>query len=143
MNVEEIPAALLSIGARLVVGVNPHEGECIADELNECAAALVDDNAARALHSIMKGAGFHRVESAPPVPPFVKTALDEWATAGQWPGQFVTAVLQNDLIDAFGKADPNSLAAMLKIVGYVYNDLPARCHGSKERMNQWAARFDR
>jgi len=52
-------------------------------------------------------------------------------------GHFVTALLSNDLMEAFNRADADCLEAMPEIVRFVYNDLPAPSHGSAEKVAAW------
>lgn len=53
------------------------------------------------------------------------------------PGQFLTAVLSNDLNGAIAHADDTRMAALKRIVQFVYNDLPSQCWGSKEKVDRW------
>lgn len=52
-------------------------------------------------------------------------------------GGFVTAVLNNDLKDAFARADEQSIAGMFDIVSYCYNEIPGVCWGSPEKVAAW------
>jgi len=45
------------------------------------------------------------------------------------PGGFLRAVLENDLVGAFGKADNINRAWMFDIVTFIYNEVPASCWG--------------
>ncbi len=53
------------------------------------------------------------------------------------PGQFIRAVLENNLMEAFGRADAICLASMFQIVGFVYNEMPGVSHGSPEKVTAW------
>lgn len=55
------------------------------------------------------------------------------------PGDFLTAVLSNDLFEAFGRADEKNTRAMLRIVIYVWNTLPRQSWGSPEKVKAWLA----
>ena len=57
------------------------------------------------------------------------------------PGDFLTAVISNDLREACGRADEENLANLPAFVGYFYNEAPSMCCGSPEEMNGWLARF--
>lgn len=63
--------------------------------------------------------------------------INLYVTHGLPPGSFVSAVLANDLMGAFSKADEKNMIAMLPIVTYIYNEIPGNCHGSYERVKQW------
>ena len=52
-------------------------------------------------------------------------------------GDFLYAVLTNNLMEAIGRADDENLEAIYGICMYVYNDIPATCHGSKEIVDEW------
>jgi hypothetical protein len=52
-------------------------------------------------------------------------------------GNFLTAVLCNDLVNAFGYADRENLAAMHDWVLWVWNDIPSACWGSPEKVRAW------
>lgn len=54
-------------------------------------------------------------------------------------GHFLTAVLANDLMQAVGRADPESLLALKPICQFVYNCLPSGSHGSVETVRDWIA----
>lgn len=53
------------------------------------------------------------------------------------PGGFLTAVLENDLKEAFSRADNESIAGMFEIVAYCYNEIPGVCWGSPEKVLAW------
>ena len=53
------------------------------------------------------------------------------------PGDFLTAVLCNDLREACGRADDGNLANLPAYVAYLYNEAPGACWGSKEKMLAW------
>ncbi len=57
-------------------------------------------------------------------------------TGGQH-GDFIGAVLSNNLSNSFGRADLENRAALHKTVKYLYNYCPAKCWGSKEKMQDW------
>lgn len=74
------------------------------------------------------------------IPPRVREALDQHAQEHRPTGDFTTAVLENNLMEAVGRADNNSLAALPSIVAYVYNELPGGCHGSPAKVKAWRER---
>ncbi len=67
----------------------------------------------------------------------IKESLDLYATIGQPTGGFLEAVLSNDLMGAMGRADEENRADLFEICGYVYNDIPAPCHGSPSKVREW------
>ena len=52
-------------------------------------------------------------------------------------GDFLTAVLRNDLREACGRADEENLANLPAFVAYLYNEAPAACWGSAEKVAAW------
>lgn len=55
-------------------------------------------------------------------------------------GGFLMAVFENDLMEAFGRADAENSLALSNITTFVYNYAPAPCWGSKERVKAWLAK---
>lgn len=55
------------------------------------------------------------------------------------PGDFLCAVLANDLFDACAKADPENLAVLPALAGYCYWEIPSPCWGSKDKVLAWLA----
>ena len=53
------------------------------------------------------------------------------------PGEFLTAVLENNLMEALGRADSWNRQKLFEIVQYVYNDLPSKCWGSADKVKAW------
>jgi len=70
--------------------------------------------------------------------PDVVHALDQWAEVGLLPGGFLQAVLSNNLFEAVGRVDDDNGKVLLYICQYIYNELPAACHGSPQKMKAWA-----
>ena len=52
-------------------------------------------------------------------------------------GDFLRAVLSNDLMEAVGRADDANVAAIQAICQFVHYEMPWRCHGSRERYESW------
>jgi hypothetical protein len=61
------------------------------------------------------------------IPEDVKDSIDRYVKDGVPLGDFLTAVMANDLMEAFGRADFNNTAFMRDIVAYVYNCTPFLC----------------
>lgn len=70
----------------------------------------------------------------------IKESLDRYANDHCPTGDFLAAVLSNDLMDAIGRADKESMADLFSICDYVYNHIPARCHGSRKIVREWIAK---
>lgn len=75
------------------------------------------------------------------IPKSVVESLDRYVNHGIEPGGFVTAVLENNLMEAIGRADHININYLKDICGHIYNNLPASCHGSPAKVEQWLATF--
>jgi hypothetical protein len=74
------------------------------------------------------------------IPEFTKQCIDDYVQKGVPLGDFLTAVMANDLMESFGRADYNNTQYMRDIVAYVYNNTPYNCHGSYGIVEEWIAR---
>jgi len=52
-------------------------------------------------------------------------------------GGFMKAVLENNLMESFGKADLENRWALFEIMSYLYSDVPMVAWGSPERVQIW------
>ena len=52
-------------------------------------------------------------------------------------GDFLRAVLSNNLIESFAHADDENARAMHEITKYIYNMMPSRCWDSPEKVEAW------
>ena len=71
------------------------------------------------------------------LPEWAIESLNEYVRIGRDTGDFLEAVLSNDLMDAFGRADDFNRDLMFQYVGYVYNKMPIGCHGSRSIYKNW------
>ena len=55
-------------------------------------------------------------------------------------GHFVTAVLENNLMEAIFHADANSLAGLKDICRFIHWEIPSASHGSVEKVRAWLAK---
>lgn len=53
------------------------------------------------------------------------------------PGDFLRAVLSNDLVEACARADDDNLRVIPEIVCYCYNEIPGFCWGSQDKVQKW------
>lgn len=56
------------------------------------------------------------------------------------PGGFLRAVFENNLMESLGRADVENRFALFNICAFIYNDTPADCHGSPEKVKAWLER---
>lgn len=52
-------------------------------------------------------------------------------------GHFLTAVLSNDMREAFARADDDNRKTMFQIVSYCHNEIPGNCWGTPEKVKRW------
>jgi hypothetical protein len=71
------------------------------------------------------------------VPEHLRDGLLRYLEHGIAPGHFLLAVLTNDLMEAVGRADPESAAGLVSLCSYLYNETPGLCHGSPEKVAAW------
>lgn len=70
--------------------------------------------------------------------PKYKAGMHRFIENGVIPGDFLTAVLSNDLFDAFGRMDGETSGNQLHdLVRWIYNVAPRPCWGSREAVMQW------
>jgi len=53
------------------------------------------------------------------------------------PGDFLTAVLENDLMEAFGRADMQNEHCMKAYCTWLYNQAPIGSYGTKQAVINW------
>ena len=78
-----------------------------------------------------------REEYECPFPYRIKKAFDRYVDMGIKPGDFATAVLENNLNRAVAYADEECMDHLREIVKYMYNEMPSGCWGSKEIVQKW------
>jgi hypothetical protein len=71
------------------------------------------------------------------IPGYTLEALKRYRDHHVPVGDFLTAVLENNLMEAFGRADENNSEAMKDILIFVRWEMPGDCHGSPERVAAW------
>jgi len=71
------------------------------------------------------------------LPEWAIESLNEYVRIGRDTGDFLEAVLSNDLMDAFGRADDFNRDIMFQYVSYVYNKMPIGCNGSRNIYKNW------
>ncbi|NDD53461.1 hypothetical protein EBZ39_06235 [bacterium] len=71
------------------------------------------------------------------IPARMQESLRRYVLAGEKPGDFLTAVICNDLCNAVGRADAVNLPLLKLYVQWFYNVAPGLCWGSRENMDEW------
>ena len=72
------------------------------------------------------------------LPAHLRGGMQRYLEEGMLPGQFLQAVLKNDLADAFARADVESMQAMVGIVAWLHMECPGTAWGSEEKIQAWA-----
>ena len=67
-------------------------------------------------------------------------SLERYRDNGVPSGDFLQAVLENNLCNSMGRADADNLLALPDIVAWVYNRMPASAWGSPEKYRKWIER---
>ena len=71
------------------------------------------------------------------VPAHLHNGLANYVANHQPVGHFLTAVLENNLSGAVGKADMASLKGLGAVVSWLYNEPSSGCWGSPEKVKAW------
>lgn len=66
-----------------------------------------------------------------------KSDIDRYVAVGCPPGDFLHAVLSNDLKESFARADEYNRDNLFSIVRYLYNEVPGLAWGSPEKVKLW------
>ena len=69
-----------------------------------------------------------------------KGAIDRYVNDRIPTGNFLYAVLTNNLKDSFGLADEENMRDLFEIVQYCYWNIPSKCWGSPEKVKVWLNR---
>ncbi len=73
------------------------------------------------------------------LPAHMQDGARRYVEHGIKPGSFMTAVLSNDFIGAWQRADDVNTAAMHSWAMWLHNDAPRGCYGSPEHVKDWIA----
>lgn len=71
------------------------------------------------------------------VPEHIWDSLVAYIMDGRLVGNFLTAVLKNNFVEACLRADDINRCALFQIAAFLYEDAPAACHGSPQRVEAW------
>lgn len=71
------------------------------------------------------------------IPDYMIDGLRRYIENGVQPGDFLTALLSNDLFRTFERADDTNSRAVRNYVQFLYNYAPGECWGSEERFKAW------
>ena len=71
------------------------------------------------------------------LPPHIRPGVQRYIEQGGHVGGFLTAVIENNLKEAFGRADAINRERLFDIVTFFHNEAPSECWGSPEAMAKW------
>lgn len=71
------------------------------------------------------------------IPEHLRGGLTRYLNNHIKPGDFLTAVLTNNLMGAFKTGDEKSLASIKDIIAYLYWEVGMDCYGTQEKFNSW------
>jgi hypothetical protein len=72
--------------------------------------------------------------------PHMVESLERYVNDGLRPGDFLTAVLANDLVGAASRADLDNARNLMAFAAYLYNNVPGAAWGSYEKVEAWIRR---
>lgn len=75
------------------------------------------------------------------VPSHLHEGLYNWITGQMPPGGFLQNLLANNLKETFEKADCKSMPKIENIIRFLYNEAPANCWGSPEKVVDWCQQY--
>jgi len=71
------------------------------------------------------------------IPEHMHGPVRDYIEHGAPPGNFLEAILENNLTEAVGRADTENMRNIPALVAYLYNEAPAPCWGSPENVGAW------
>lgn len=72
------------------------------------------------------------------LPERLRGGVQRYIEKGIIPGDFLIAIIQNNLTETFARADDDMIKVIQEIVSWFYWEPPAGCWGSITKMNKWA-----
>lgn len=76
------------------------------------------------------------------IPAHMMPALLRWTQNGEVPGDFLQAVIRNDLRAAVSHADNENAANLPAYLGWFYNEAPCGCWGAPGCLTEWPGRLE-
>lgn len=77
------------------------------------------------------------------IPERMAAKLDGYIQRGEETGHFLTALICDNLHETVARADAENLANLPAFCSFLYNYAPSLCHGSKQKMENWIAAFQK
>ena len=89
------------------------------------------------LHTVRNGEGTTAWDRFPEGASGLKRGLQLYLERGIETGSGLGAVLEGDLWKAGNTLDSNNWKHLRELMGWIYNNPPAICYGSKEKVAKW------
>lgn len=67
----------------------------------------------------------------------MRRGMKDYIERGVRPGEFAQAILANDFVQAAAHADMINKGLLFEWASWLFNDAPAGCWGSKEKVEAW------
>ncbi len=85
----------------------------------------------------------HQIEkmSEHGIPEYMRGGLIRYYENGISPGSFLTAVINNDLKEACGRADDTNIHCLFNYITWFYNEAPAGSWGHPNATKEWYKQF--
>ena len=77
------------------------------------------------------------------IPEHMRASMQRYVEHGAPTGDFLFAILTNNFMETFARADEKNTKAMHDWAKFIYNELPSQCHGSIEKVLAWHGRGGR
>jgi len=77
------------------------------------------------------------------LPEHMRSGVQDYVDHGYPVGDFLMAVLSNNLVEAYIRADDKNMAAMKDWVSFLYWEMPSNMWGSKEKVMDWIEKRSR
>lgn len=71
------------------------------------------------------------------LPEHMQDGMMRYIEQGYHPGDFLYLMLCHEIYDATGHADHINLQALPTYIRFMYNEIPASAHGSRENVDAW------
>jgi hypothetical protein len=71
------------------------------------------------------------------IPARMMGGIERYVEHGIPPGDFLSAIISNNLSGAVSHADEENCRNIPAYVGYLYNNVPSGCWGSPENFERW------
>ncbi len=70
-------------------------------------------------------------------PAVMKGAIERYILYGMFPGDFLAAIIENDLKGAVANSDSRNINFIQDLVKFFFNETSSECWGRKNAMNEW------